>query len=101
MKATIINEELTQEDVQWLEKVNPGYTLTDRSIKLEGIDRYGLPWSETLPIFKSMPGHNWTPYGMARQTKNHIICARYDRYYKFTLDGEVVSLDAEDDDTDR
>ena len=101
MKATVINSAHTKQDIDFYETINVGYTLTERSIRLEGKDRYGLPWEETLPIFKGKAGHNWTPYGMARQTKNHIICARYDRFYKFTLDGEIVSLDAEDNDSER
>ena len=91
------NEQEMIEDKEFFEKVNPGYTFTGKYIHIEFTDRYGLPYSETLAIMKG----RFTPYGMARQVGNKIICARYDRYWKFDLNGNIINLDAEDDSTDR
>lgn len=101
-KFTIIRNDLTAEEVQQYTKLNPGYIATGDAIKCEYTNYYGQECSETLVIFKAADAkHYWTPYGMARQTSKYIIIARYDRYWKLTLNGEIVSLDAEDDNTNR
>ena len=96
-KFEIIYNDLTQEEIETFERWNPGYTATGDILHHEFTNRYGQHEEEHLVIFKAKDHkHRWTPYGMARQTSKYIICARYDRYYKLTLTGEIVSLDAED-----
>lgn len=101
-KFTIKKDVLTPEEIAQYTEWNPGYIATGDTILFEYTDQYGLPGSEELIIFKAADGkHHWTPYGSARQTSKYIILARYDRYYKLTLKGEIVSLDAEDNNSDR
>lgn len=101
-KFTINRNALTPEEMTQFNAWNKGYLATGDTITYEYTDRYGLQGSETLVIFKAADAkHRWTPYGMARQTSKYIILARYDRYFKLTLSGEVVSLDAEDNNTAR
>ena len=101
-KFTIKRNALTAEEINQYNEWNPGYIATGDTITYEFIDRYGILASETMILFKAADAkHRWTPYGMARQTSKYIIIARYDRYFKLTLSGEVVSLDAEDDNSNR
>ena len=101
-RFTIIKNDLTAEEIQDFANRNPGYIPTGDVIKCEYKNYYGQDCSETLVIFKAADAkHHWTPYGMARQTSKYIIIARYDRYWKLTLTGNIVSLDAEDDNSNR
>lgn len=97
MTFTIKRNSLTAEEKERFERYNPGYVTTGDTIVFDYTSRYGQHESEELVIFKAADRkHNWTRYGMARQTSKYIILARYDRYYKLTLNGKIVSLDAED-----
>ena len=101
-KFTVNRNDLTPEEIQEFTTMNPGYTPTGDTITCEYINRYDQKCTETLVIFKAADvKHRWTPYGMARQTSKYIIIARYDRYWKLTHTGEIVSLDAEDDNSDK
>ena len=101
-KFTINKNALTAKDIEQYNECNKGYTATGDTITCEYTDYYGLKQSETLVLFKASDAkHHWTPYGMARQTSKYIIIARYSRYWKLTHDGEIVSLDANDDNTDK
>lgn len=96
-KFTINRNDLTAEDILSYNKLNPGYTATGDTITCEYTNYYGQECKETYVLFKAADAkHHWTPYHMARQTSKYIIIARYDRYWKLTLKGEIVSLDAED-----
>lgn len=103
MKKFIINKNaLTAEEIQQYTAMNPGYIATGDTITCEYTNYYGQECSESLVLFKAADAkHRWTPYGMARQTSKYIIIARYSRYWKLTLNGEIVSLDAEDDNSNR
>lgn len=101
-KFTVRKKSLTVEEIRKFTNMNPGYIATGDTILHEYVDYYGLNGSEELVVFKPRDGkHNWTPYGMTRQTSKYFIIARYDRYYKLTHSGEIVSLDANDDNSDR
>lgn len=101
-KFTVKKNVLTPEEITQYTKMNPGYIATGDTVLYEYTDYYGLPGSEELIIFKAADSkHHWTPYRSARQTSKYIILARYSNYIKLTLKGELVSLDAEDDNSDR
>lgn len=99
---TIKRNVLTAEEIQQYTEWNPGYIATGDTITCKYTDYYGLPCTETYVLFKAADAkHRWTPYHMARQTSKYIIIARYSRYWKLTLNGEAVSFDAEDDNSNR
>ena len=101
-KFTINKNDLTADHIRAYTELNPGYIATGDTITCEYTNYYGQNCSETYVLFKAADNkHNWTPYHTARQTSKYIIIARYDRYWKLTLSGKVVSLDAEDDNTNR
>lgn len=101
-KFTINRNVLTEEEIHQYTNWNKGYNATGDTITCEYTNRYDQECSETLVLFKAADAkHHWTPYGMARQTSKYIIIARYDRYWKLTLNGEIVSLDAEDDNSNK
>jgi hypothetical protein len=101
-KFTINKNVLTAEEITEYANLNPGYIPTGDTITCEFTNYYGQECKEELILFKAADAkHRWTPYMMARQTSKYIIIARYDRYWKLTLNGELVSLDAEDNNTDQ
>ena len=101
-KFTINKNVLTDEEIKQYTTWNPGYIATGDTITCEFTNYYGQECSESLVLFKASDAkHHWTPYGMARQTSKYIIIARYSCYWKLTLNGKIVSLDAEDDNTAR
>lgn len=101
-KFTINKNVLTAEEIQEYTAMNPGYIATGDTITCEYINYYGQECSEELVLFKAADAkHHWTPYSTARQTSKYIIIARHSSYWKLTLKGEIVSLDAEDDNSDR
>lgn len=101
-KFTINKNVIPAEEIQQYNAWNPGYTATGDTITCEYVNYYGQECSETLVLFKAADAkHRWTPYGMARQTSKYIIIARYSCYWKLTHNGDIVSLDAEDDNSNR
>lgn len=101
-KFNIQKASLTAQEIRDYTAMNPGYIATGDTIKCEYTNYYNQECSEELIIFKAADcKHRRTPFGMARQTSKYIIIARYDRYWKLTHNGEIVSLDAEDDNTAR
>lgn len=103
MKEFIINKKsLTAEEIEQYTKWNPGYIATGDTIICKYTNYYGQQCSDELVIFKAADAkHHWTPYGSARQTSKYIILARHSSYWKLTLDGKIVSLDAEDNNSNR
>lgn len=101
-KFTIIKNDLTAEEIETFARRNPGYIPTGDIVRYEYTNRYDQECCDNLVIFKAADAkHHWTPYGMARQTSKYIILARWDRYFKLTHTGKIVSLDAEDDNSNR
>ena len=101
-KFTVNKNDLTAKEIAQYSAWNKGYYATGDTITCEYVNRYGQECSETLVLFKASDAkHYWTPYRMARQTSKYIIIARYDRYWKLTLNGKIVSLDANDDNSDK
>jgi hypothetical protein len=101
-KFTINKNDISAEDIQQYNAWNPGYIATGDTITCEYTNYYGQECSDTLVIFKAADGkHRCTPFGMARQTSKFIIIARYSNYWKLTHNGKIVSLDAEDNNSNR
>ena len=101
-KFTINRNRLTPEEIKRFTAMEPGYVATGDTITCEYTNYYGQKCSDPFVLFKAADAkHRWTQCGMARQTSKYIIIARHDRYWKLTLNGEIVSLDAKDDNSNR
>ena len=91
-KFEIIESEMSENDKKWFQNQWEGWELTGYSVKIYYPEGSGMV-SETRPIFK---GGRFTPYGMARITKNKIVIACWDRYKSIDLKTHEINFDDDD-----
>lgn len=91
-KFEIVESDMSDDIRKWFVNQWEGWELTDYSVKIYYPEGSGMV-SETRPIFK---GGRFTPYGMARITKNKIVIACWDRYKSIDLKTHEVNFDDDD-----
>lgn len=92
-KFEIVESDMSDDIKKWFQNQWEGWELTDYCVKIYyPIDAFGV-FFETKPIFKR---GRFTPYGMARITKNKIVIACLDRYESIDLKTHEINFDDDD-----
>lgn len=85
--------ELEQSDVEFFERVNPGYKCTGETLEERYEEESGRDGGGTT--YAVMKGR-FTPYGMCRDCGDHYIIAKWDKYIRIDKGTLKKTVDVED-----
>ena len=84
---------LEENEIEFFERMNPGYKCTGETLT----EQFPEGGGQTLVIFKSdSPTSNFTPYGMCRDCGDHYIVARWSRYDRIEKTSLLLIPDVQD-----